>query len=173
MCTDIQQIVGRQRLDENPFRLKADLYYYLKKPLVSEQEMNATIENKRAETKKHIKNFENAIHKDSQLKTIEALINKGHGDQYCCISEDENGYKTIVENSLIAIAEKRAWDIANTVYKGDLSLIKALKNSVNIIRDVDDEDPYVKKLFMEWSKDGQFKRRMIMYCEIRENARIC
>lgn len=170
VCTDIQQIVGRQRLDENPFRLKADLYYYLKKPLVSEPEMNATIENKRTETKKHIENFENAIHKDSQLKTIEALINKGHGDQYCCISVDENGDKTIVENNLIAIAEKRAWDIANTVYKGDLSLIKALKNSVNIIRDVDDEDPDVKKLFMEWSKDGQFKRRMIMYCELSENA---
>lgn len=168
--TDIQQIVGRQRLDENPFRLKADLYYYLKKPLVSKDEMKETIENKRAETKKHIENFENAKHKDSLLKSLEALINKGHSDQYCCISEDEHGKKTIVENSLIAIAEKRAWDIANTVYNGDLSLIKALKNSVNIIRDVDDEDPDVKKLFIEWSRDSQFKRRAILYCELRENA---
>lgn len=168
--TDIQQIVGRQRLDENPFRLKADLYYYLKKPLVSEDEMKETIENKRAETRKHIENFENARHKDSLLKSLEALINKGHSDQYCCISKDENGITTIVENSLIAIAEKRAWDIANTVYNGDLSLIKALKNSVNIIRDVDDEDPDVKKLFMEWSKDSQFKRRAILYCELRDNA---
>lgn len=167
--TDIQQIVGRQRREDNPFRMKADLYYYLKKPLISEVDMKMTIEQKRAETKKHIENFENAKHKDSQLKSLEALINKGHCDQYCCISEDENGNKTIVENSLISIAEKRAWDIANTVYKGDLSLIKALKNSVNIIRDVDDEDPDVKKLFMEWSKDGQFKRRAILYCELREN----
>ena len=109
--TDIQQIVGRQRLDENPFRLKADLYYYLKKPLVSEDEMRETINNKRSETRKHIENFENAKHRDSLLKSLEALINKGHSDQYCCISEDENGNKTIVENSLIAIAEKRAWDI--------------------------------------------------------------
>lgn len=167
--TDIQQIVGRQRREDNPFRMKADLYYYLKKPLVSEQEMKATIEAKRAETRKHIENYENARHKDSQLKSLEALINKGHGDQYCCISEDDNGNKTIVENSLIAIAEKRAWDIANTVYRGDLSLIKALKNSVNIIRDIDEEDPDVKKLFMEWSKDGQFKRQAIMYCELRES----
>lgn len=167
--TDIQQIVGRQRREDNTFRMKADLYYYLKKPLVSEQEMKATIEAKRAETRKHIENYENARHKDSQLKSLEALINKGHGDQYCCISEDENGNKTIVENSLIVIAEKRAWDIANTVYSGDLSLIKALKNSVNIIRDIDDEDPDVKKLFMEWSKDGQFKRQAIMYCELGEN----
>lgn len=166
--TDIQQIVGRQRLDENPFRLKADLYYYLKKPLVSEKEMKETIDNKRAETRKHIENFENAKHKDSLLKSLEAMIDKGHADQYCCISEDENGYKTVVENSLIAIAEKRAWDIANTIYKGDLSLIKALKNSVNIHLDVDDEDPDVKKLFMEWSKDSQFKRRVILYCELRE-----
>ena len=166
--TDIQQIVGRQRLEENPFRMKADLYYYLKKPLVSEEEMNSLIEHKRNETRKHIENYNNAIHKDSQLKSLEALINKGHGDQYCCISEDDRGNKTIVENSLIAIAEKRAWDIANTVYRGDLSLIKALRNSVNIVRDVDTTDPDVKKLFNEWSKDGQFKRQALIYCELRE-----
>ncbi len=168
--TDIQQIVGRQRLEENPFRMKADLYYYLKKPLVSEDEMNGLIEHKKNETRKHIENYNNAIHKDSQLKSLEALIKKGHSDQYCCISVDDNGNKTIVENSLIAIAEKRAWDIANTVYRGDLSLIKALRNSVNIVRDVDTTDPDVKKLFNEWSKDGQFKRQALMYCELREKT---
>lgn len=47
-------------------------------------------------------------------------------------------------------------------------MIKALKNSVNIHLDVDDEDPDVKKLFMEWSKDSQFKRRAVMYCELME-----
>lgn len=166
--SDIQQIVGRQRRDDNPFRMKADLYYYLKKPLVSEDEMNDIIEAKREETRKHIENYQNAVHKDSQMKSLEALINKGHGDQYCCISEDDKGNKTIVENSLIAIAEKRAWDIANTVYRGDLSLIKALKSSVNIVRNVDTTDPEVRKVFNEWSKDGKFKRQAMMYCELRE-----
>ena len=166
--TDLQQIVGRQRREDNPFRMKADLYYFLKKPFVSEEEMIKEIENKRRETQKHIDNFNSAVHKDSQLKSLEALINKGHGDHYCCISEDSHGNKTVVENSLIAIAEQRAWDIANTVYSGDLSLIKALKNSVNIVRGVDSTDPDVRKLFELWSQDSQFKRRAMMYCELYE-----
>lgn len=166
--TDLQQIVGRQRREDNPFRMKADLYYFLKKPFISEEEMAKEIERKRRETQKHIDNFNSAVHKDSQLKSLEALINKGHSDQYCCISEDVHGNKTVVENSLIAIAEKRAWDIANTVYSGDLSLIKVLKDSVNILRGVDSTDPDVRKLFDMWSKDSQFKRRAMMYCELCE-----
>lgn len=166
--TDIQQIVGRQRRDDNPFQMKADFYYYLKKPLVTEEEIIKIIESKRERTKEHLDNFYAAKHKDAQLKSMEALIKAGHIDQYCCISKDDKGNTTVVENHLITIAEKRAWDIANTIYSGDLSLIKALKKSVNIIRDVDSTDPDVKKLFDEWAKDGKFERQAMMYCELRE-----
>lgn len=167
--TDIQQIVGRQRLDENPFRLKATFFYYLKKPLISEDEMEKVIKTKRSKTNEHIVNFENAVYKDTQLESMEALIKKGHTDHYCCISVNEHGKKTIVENGLIAVAEKRAWDIANTVYRGDLTLLKVLKNSVNIIPEVDSSDPEVRKIFEVWSKDHQFKRQAMIYCELKEN----
>ncbi|MCH5214126.1 MAG: hypothetical protein J1E97_02945 [Muribaculaceae bacterium] len=166
--TDIQQIIGRQRNEHNPFRMKADLYYYLKKPMVTEGEIEDSIRTKRDETRKHIENLQNAVHKDCLMKSLEAMIEKGHKDQYCCLSDDGKGNLTVVENPLIAIAEKRAWDIANTIYSGDLSLIKALQNSVNIVRDVDTTDPDVRRLFNEWSKDGQFKRQAMMYCELRE-----
>lgn len=169
VSTDLQQIIGRQRLEENPFRNKADLYYFLKKPLVTKEEMETKIKAKQTETVKHIENYENAKHKDSQLKSIEALISQGHSDQYCCISEDERGNKTIVENSLIPIAEKRAWDIANTIYTGDFSLFKALEKSVNIIREVDTTNPEVKKVFEEWNKDCQFKRRAMLYCDLKDS----
>lgn len=169
VATDIQQILGRQRLASNPFRNMADLYYHLKKPLSTQAENEAMIEQKRQETKKQIENFKSASYPDSMLKTIESHIKlSNHNDQYCCISEDENGNKTIVENSLIWIAERRAWDIANKVYSGDFSLFEALSLDSDVSREVDTEDLDIRKLFDLWNKDGQFKPRAILYCDVME-----
>lgn len=165
---DIQQIIGRQRLDKNPFRLKANLYYSLKKPLITEQEMNDIIEEKKKETNRQIENYKASPHKASFIKSIESLISKGHKDQYCCISEDDKGNKIVEENPIIEVAEKRAWDIANKVYKGDFSLFKALQKNADVTRDVDSTDPDVRKIFEIWSKDGQFKRQAMLYCELKE-----
>lgn len=169
VATDLQQIIGRQRLEENPFGRKADFYYYLKKPLLSEEEMEKIIEHKRAMTKEYIENFESVPHKNSQMNAMEALINNGHSTQYCCISEDADGNKSIVENELIVIAEKRAWDVSNRIYNGDLSFIKAIGNYVDVHQEVDSTDPDVVKMFAEWNKDGRFDRKAKLYCDLREN----
>ena len=166
--TDLQQIIGRQRHEKNPFRRKADFYYYLNKPMVSEEEMEKIIDYKRTKTREYIENYESAPHKESQLTAMEALIQKGHDSQYCCISEDPKGDKSIVENELIFIAEKRAWDISNRIYHGDLSFIKAIGNYADVHQEVDSTDPEVVKMFTEWSKDGRFDRKARLYCDLRE-----
>lgn len=169
VSTDLQQILGRQRSESNPFRNMADLYYHLKKPLLSREENEETIKQKKQETQKQIENYQTAKHPDSMLRTMEAYIEKSsHKDQYCCISEDEHGNKTIVENSLIWIAERRAWDIANKVYSGDFSLFEALRLNSDVKQEIDADDIQVRKVFDLWNKDGQFKRRAILYCNIME-----
>lgn len=168
VATDLQQIIGRQRNDRNPFKGKADFYYYLNKPMVSKEEMEKIIDLKRTRTREYIENYESAPHKESQLTAMEALIQKGHDSQYCCISEDSKGDKSIVENELIFIAEKRAWDISNRIYHGDMSFIKAIGNYADVHQEVDSTDPEVVKLFTEWSKDGRFDRKARLYCDIRE-----
>lgn len=168
VATDLQQIIGRQRLEENPFSRKADFYYYLKKPLLSEEEMGKIINQKRLKTREYIENYESAPHKESQLTAMEALIQKGHDSQYCCISKDSKGNKSIVENELIVIAEKRAWDISNKIYSGDLSFIKAIGNYVDVNEQIDSADPEVIKMYSEWSKDGRFDRKAKLYCDLRE-----
>lgn len=171
VSTDIQQILGRQRLDSNPFRGIADLYYHLKKPLTTQKENEEMIERKRQETRRQIENFKSAVHPDSMLKTMEAYIRKSdHKDQYCCISEDEKGNKTIVENSLIWIAERRAWDIANKVYSGDFSLFEALRLTSDVAREIDTDDDEIREFFDLWNQDGQFKRRAKLYCDTIEKS---
>lgn len=170
VSTDLQQILGRQRSEANPFRNMADLYYHLKKPLMTQEQNEEMIKQKKQETQKQIENYQTAKHPDSMLRTMETFIEKSsHKDQYCCISEDEHGNKTIVENSLIWIAERRAWDIANKVYSGDFSLFEALRLNSEVKHEIDSDDVQVRKVFELWNKDSQFKRRAMMYCEIMEN----
>ncbi len=169
VATDLQQIIGRQRLEENPFKGKADFYYYLKKPLLSEEEMRKIIDQKRIKTREYIENYKSAPHKESQLAAMEALIQKGHYSQYCCISEDSKGNKSIVENELIVIAEKRAWDISNKIYTGDLSFIKAIGNYMDVTEQIDSTDPEVIKMYSEWSENGRFDRKAKLYCDLRES----
>lgn len=170
VSTDLQQILGRQRSEANPFRNMADLYYHLKKPLITQEQNEEMIKQKKQETQKQIENYQTAKHPDSMLRTMEAFIEKSsHKDQYCCISEDEHGNKTIVENSLIWIAERRAWDIANKVYSGDFSLFEALRLNSDVKQEIDSDNIQVRKAFELWNKDSQFKRRAMLYCEIMEN----
>lgn len=171
VATDLQQILGRQRSAANPFRNMADFYYHLKKPITTQQENEAMIEQKKQETQRQIENFRSAPHPDSMLEAMESFIQKSnHNTQYCCISEDEHGKKTIVENSLIWIAERRAWDIANKVYSGDFSLFQALKLNSDVSQDIDSADEQVRNFFTQWNIDGKFKRRAILYCDTIEAA---
>lgn len=171
VATDMQQILGRQRLEANPFRNMADLYYYLKKPLTTHAENEEMIEQKRKETQKQIENFKSAVHRDTMLRTMESHISRSsHKDHYCCISEDVNGNKTIIENSLIWIAERRAWDIANKVYSGDFSLFEALQLNSDVSREIDTDDANVRKVFDLWNQDNRFKHRAKLYCDIMEKS---
>lgn len=171
VSTDLQQILGRQRSAANPFRNMADFYYHPKKPITTQQENEAMIEQKKLETQRQIENFRSAPHPDSMLEAMETFIQKSnHKTQYCCISEDEHGKKTIVENSLIWIAERRAWDIANKVYSGDFSLFQALKLNSDVSQDIDSGDEQVRDFFSQWNIDSKFKRKAILYCDTIETT---
>lgn len=46
VSVDIQQIIGRQRLDSNPFKNMATLYFNTKKSDMTEETMNKSIKQK-------------------------------------------------------------------------------------------------------------------------------
>lgn len=47
VSVDLQQILGRQRLDENPFRNSATLYFNTRKPKVTKEELEESIKEKK------------------------------------------------------------------------------------------------------------------------------
>ena len=163
VSVDIQQIIGRQRLDSNPFKNMATLYFNTKKSDMTEEAFNESIRLKNEKTNRQIENFNSAPHKEEFIEGLNKKPN--HKENYCCISKDENGNQVIEKNILIELADRRAWEISNKIFNNDFSMFTALSVNMNVTKDTDSDDSEVKAIFREWNEMKSFKDRAFFYCE--------
>ena len=169
VSVDLQQIIGRQRLEENPFRNSATLYYNTREAKVTKENLEKSIREKNDRTNRQIENYEAVPNKNEQLEIMENTIRQqGHKDHYCCIVKDKDNNIRIGKNEILEIAERRAWEVSDRIYRSDFSMYRALSSGVNVIRATDSDNPEIQKLFSEWNKDGQFSRKAKMYCELHD-----
>lgn len=170
VSVDLQQIIGRQRLEENPFRNTATLYFNTRKSKVTEEELENSIKEKKANTQKQIDNFNAVPNKDTQLQMMENTIRQqGHKEHYCCIIKDADDKVRIVENEILEISEKRAWEVTNQIYNNDFSMYRALRVGAVVTKSSGSDDPEVQRIFKEWNLDNQFPRKAGLYCDLYDN----
>lgn len=170
VSVDLQQIIGRQRLDTNPFRNTATLYFNTRKSKVTEEELENSIKEKKDKTKKQIDNFNAVPNKDEQLQMMENTIRQqGHKEHYCCIIKDADNNVRIVENEILEISERRAWEVTNRIYNNDFSMYRALRVGAVVTKSSGSDDPKVQRIFKEWNLDNQFPRKARLYCDLYDN----
>lgn len=170
VSVDLQQIIGRQRLDTNPFRNTATLYFNTRKSKVTEEELENSIKEKKDKTKKQIDNFNAVPNKDEQLQMMENTIRQqGHKEHYCCIIKDADNNVRIVENEILEISERRAWEVTNRIYNNDFSMYRALRVGAVVTKSSGSDDPEVQRIFKEWNLDNQFPRKARLYCDLYNN----
>ncbi len=171
VSVDLQQIIGRQRLEENPFRNSATLYFNTRESRVDRQALEEAVREKKEKTQRQIKNYTVAPYKNEMLQMMEETIRKyGHKEHYCCIVRDSNGRVCVVENEILEIADRRAWEVTNMIYNKDFSMYRALKAGVNVTKATDSNNPEIQRIFTEWNTDNRFDRKARMYCDLYENA---
>ena len=171
VSVDLQQIIGRQRLEENPFRNSATLYFNTRESRVDRQALEEAVREKKEKTQRQIKNYVVVPYKNEMLQMMEETIRKyGHKDHYCCIVRDSNGRVCVVENEILEIADRRAWEVTNMIYNNDFSMYRALKAGVNVTKATDSNNPEIQRIFREWNTDNRFDRKARMYCDLYENA---
>lgn len=171
VSVDLQQIIGRQRLDENPFRNSATLYFNTRKQKVTKEELEETIKEKKESTQKQIDNFNAVPNKAEQLRMMESNIKQqGHQEHYCCILKDANDNMMIVENELIEISERRACEVTNKIYNQDWSMYAALKAGATVTKSSDSNDPEIQKIFKEWKSDNIFQRKAKLFCDLYDKS---
>lgn len=157
VSVDIRQIIGRQRLDSNPFKNKATLYFNTKASDMTKDALDESIEQKNEKTKRQIENFNSAPHKKDFIEGLNKKPN--HKENYCCISKDEKGNQVIEKNPLLELSERRAWKITNKIYNSDFSMFTALSVNMNVTKDTDSDDSEVKVIFQKWNEMKSFKDR--------------
>ena len=170
VSVDLQQIIGRQRLDTNPVRNTATPYFNTRKSKVTEEELENSIKEKKDKTKKQIDNFNAVPNKDEQLQMMENTIRQqGHKEHYCCIIKDADNNVRIVENEILEISERRAWEVTNRIYNNDFSMYRALRVGAVVTKSSGSDDPEVQRIFKEWNLDNQFPRKARLYCDLYDN----
>ena len=167
VSVDLQQIVGRQRLEENPFRNSATLYFRTKEAKITKNDLENSVREKNEKTNRQIENYNAAPNKDDQLRLMENDIrSEGHKKHYCCIIKDADNNVHVVKNDILEIADRRAWEVSEQIYNSDFSMYRALKTGVNVLKASDSDNLEVQKIFVEWTKDNLFSRKAKMYCAL-------
>lgn len=167
---DLPQIIGRQRNRNNPFKNNIIVFYRTKrkgeKDLTLEEFEKA--QNQRREETRNLLNGFNKLSLSEQqgyLKKIKADIQVSqYSNDFISVSKNTN---KPVYNSLIDIANQRAWEVSQKDYQDTLSVTRAFQEA-----GFDSEDSYsteeiIAQDFLDnyFYATGVFSEKMRMYCE--------
>jgi len=129
---DLPQILGRQRLDENPWKNRAEFYY---KNLPSDYNIAATesekiIENKIKETETLLSLYNNLTtdnEKSVLLKKLKFCAeNQYYLNDYISVNNADKNNPFPVFNKLVYLSDIRAFEIQQIDYKNRVSVIKSI-----------------------------------------------
>lgn len=124
---DIPQIIGRQRLECNPWRNKADVYFRLVAIDESSEHGDEILKKKDLNTNDLLSSY-----RKSNARERKALITKfrkdysNYKDDYVAIKVDENGEETLVYNTLVKINDEIGWDLLQQNYKSLYKMLTSL-----------------------------------------------
>lgn len=129
---DIPQILGRQRLDVNPFRHDAVIYYKTKPDYISEQEFRLQQKAMVLETERFINDFNNApdTMKERLIKLVsDRAEDKKFVDDYIDVLQ-VNGRQTLGINTLVQVAMWNKWQQRRYYYSNSCQLTTSIQSAI-------------------------------------------
>lgn len=157
---DIPQILGRQRLDANPFRHDATIYYKTMPEIMTEDEFRQKQEAMNQKSDSILKTFNNASEDVKnlllELYRAKALENKFVDDYVDLIQE--NGHTTIGFNYLVMVAKWNQWYQRNYYYSNSCQLLTSIQTVVGMR-----QRPEEVKQFEKWYYKASDKDKLAGY----------
>lgn len=131
---DLPQILGRQRLLDNPWKNRAELYYKTLREgkKMSREEFDEFIREKLEKTESLLRSYDNALDMDkhnlaSEYQKLAKTFN--YKDHYVAVNIHAGKSLLPVLNKLVLIAEQRAFDIQQVDYKDRFTVFNTLSDS--------------------------------------------
>ena len=161
---DIPQILGRQRLDINPFRHDAVIYYKTKPNCMTTAEFEAQQKAMELETKRFINEFKNAP--DSMKERLIKLVrdradDKKFIDDYVDVLQ-VNGRQTLGINTLVQVAAWNKWQQRTHYYSHSCQLTTSIQSAIAM-----NVKPNEVKNFEAWYYSAKDNDRLKGYSDFR------
>jgi len=166
---DVPQIMGRQRDENNPFRLDATFYYKTSDDYytMTESEFQKRISDKLAITngwKATFKNSSPMMQASMARKLRDSQEKDKCADDFVVIYDDSVAGTVGIETNYLAMNnEIRAWEIRYTTYISGCQVMRAIDDTTDSISD----DPDVKQFLSVMP--GSFSEQLKLYCETLES----
>ena len=168
---DLPQILGRQRLFENPWKNEATFYYrstcdYRK---ISQEEFDKELERKKKSTSNLLRSFESAPDdaKHDLAERYQTLARtQNYKDDYIAVNEHQRSNLVPVLNNLVLVNEIRAFKIQQIDYKDRFTVFSTIYNTLSPDDIVNQE---VSRFLEQYQKFGTFKSKLKYLCEYSFN----
>ena len=162
---DIPQILGRQRLDMNPFRYDATIYYKTMPERVTKEEFERKQSEMERKSQMILDTYNNAPDNAREM-FIELYRDKATDrrfvDDYIDLIR-ENGHTTIGFNYLVMVARWNRWHQRNYYYNNSCRLLTSIQDAVRMC-----QKPEELKQFESWYYNAPQKDRLAGYARFRK-----
>ena len=168
---DLPQILGRQRLEENPWKNSATFYY---RTTADYRKMNGNdliniVNTKREKTESLLRTYDGALDIDKQnlAETYKDMARlKNYKNNYIAVNliKDDRGTISLspVFNNLVMVNEIRAFRIQQIDYADRFAVFSTIHNKLTSDNIVNQE---VIEFFDIYKKQNTFFRKMQLLCE--------
>jgi len=181
---DLPQILGRQRCDENPWKNNATLFYKITSDYnkFDKAKFENLIEEKKKVTQTGLSAWQKLTPEEKNViskKCLSDINVKHYKDDYMSVNKVEvidpiTGKKSynmvVVENHLVRVAEKRAFDIQQIDYADRFSVFSALSEEFSDgfsdkSSELDPLEYQVKEFFRMYDGCTRVSEKLKLLCE--------
>ena len=173
---DLPQILGRQRLEENPWKNEATFYY---KPLAGSKKLTKEDFDKRIAWKLKLTNDVLISYQNTPVENRDGLVGKcnssvkleNYKDDYVAVDRIYNPntmeYNLVpVQNNLVLIAEERAYDIQQIDYADRFTVF----NSINSIISGEKLNEEIENFMLTYESLPRLYDKLKYLCEYKPQS---
>ena len=144
---DLPQILGRQRLLENPWKNRAELYFKSTIKDETVEQLKERVNQKKSSTESLLRSYNNALDIDRHTlaeKYQRSAKTESYKNDYVAVNTRGGNDMFPVFNNLVMISEIRAFEIQQVDYKDRFTVINQIKISENVSVNLDRTDQFLE-----------------------------
>ena len=146
---DLEQILGRQRLDENPWKNTANLYVKVTRKRYTRKDFEERLKIKRGKTESLLRSWNSIQFTEDKNNLAEKYerdaVNSCYKYDYAAVNDHAGSIKVPVYNNIVYVAEIRAFDIQQEDYADRFTVLNSIQSAGFNTGMIDDTTTYINE----------------------------